>query len=106
MDIINKILEEIAEFILGITKITKQYAVKITKKINLMFNYKKTIDDSYDNKIKELIDENTLIETELKKISKENLDCNHKKNSVLKENLTLEHNINLLQELILESNNQ
>ena len=106
MDIINKILEEIAEFILGITKITKQYAVKITKKINLMFNYKKTIDDSYDNKIKELIDENNLIETELKKISKENLDCDHEKNSVLKENLTLEHNINLLQELILESNNQ
>lgn len=106
MDIINKILEEIAEFILGITKITKQYAVKITKKINLMFNYKKTIDDSYDNKIKELIDQNNLIEIELKKISKENLDCDHEKNSVLKENLILEHNINLLQELILESNNQ
>ncbi|WP_055668180.1 hypothetical protein [Desnuesiella massiliensis] len=106
MEIINKILEAITEFILHTAKVIKQYTMKILKNLDLIFKSKKTIDSSYDNKIKELIEQNNLLETELKKISKENLECEHEKNAVLKENLALEHNINLLQELILESKNQ
>lgn len=106
MDIINKILTAISEFILDTTKLIKQYTGKIIKKINLMFKYKKTIDNSYDSKIKELLEQNNLLEIELKKILNENLSCEHEKNALLKENSILENNINLLQELILGSNNQ